>query len=81
MRQPNPNLGNTILSFVGLGIFIVLIICALIFFSYLFIIGAIIGLILWVIAYLRQKFGKPKAQPFYVKSDRNEHRTIDQDKE
>jgi len=44
-----------LLSFIGLGIFIVLAILCLFIFSYLFLIGAIVGFILFAIAYIRGK--------------------------
>ncbi|MCB1827935.1 MAG: hypothetical protein KDH94_05860 [Coxiellaceae bacterium] len=73
-----PNLGNILASFVGMGIFIVLFIVGLIFFSYLLIIGGIVGLILFGIAYLRLKFFSRKNK----KAASESHgRIIDQDKE
>ncbi len=44
-----------LMPFIGMCIFIVLLIASIVFFSYIFIIGAIIGLILLVIGYIRSK--------------------------
>ncbi len=79
MRQPNPNLSNRIMSFIGLGIFIVLFICAFVFLSYLLIIGAAIGLILFLIAYVRKRFFHRNQQHNFIKDDDQTHRVIDQD--
>ncbi|MEM1244424.1 MAG: hypothetical protein AAGG80_06375 [Pseudomonadota bacterium] len=57
------NLLNAILPFVGIGIFIVVIILAVIFLSYIFIIGALIGLVLFVFAFIKQLFtGRKKTK-------------------
>lgn len=79
MRQKNNNLGNTIASFLGLGVFIVLLICAIVFLSYLFIIGAVIGLILYLIALFRAKFMRPKTGVHQQPNHVHHSRTIDQD--
>lgn len=49
-----------IMPYIGLGLFIVLLVFAVIFLSYLFIFGAIVGLILFSIAWVRAKFAKKK---------------------
>ncbi len=77
MSNSTNNLGNMIASFLGLGIFIALLICALVFFSYVFVIGAVIGLILFIVSYIRAKLTKNKPQ--HVRDDGKRHRTIDQD--
>lgn len=79
MKNTPNNITNALGSFIGLGIFIVLLICALIFFSYIFVIGATIGLVLFLIAYIRKRFFAPKVQKFV--RDTSKHRIIDQDKD
>lgn len=79
MRQPNPNLTNRIMSFIGLGIFIVLFICAFVFLSYLLIIGAAVGLILFLIAYIRNRFFHKKQADGFINDNDQTHRIIDQD--
>ncbi len=44
-----------LMPFIGMCIFVMLLIASIVFFSYIFIIGAIIGLILFVIGYIRAK--------------------------
>jgi len=51
-----------IMPFVGMGIFVVLFIVGLIFFSYLLIIAAIIGLVLFAIGYVRVKLFQRKSR-------------------
>ena len=61
MNPQNLNpIAATLASFIGMGVFIVLLIVGLVFFSYLLIIGGVIGLILLGILYLRAKFFAPK---------------------
>ena len=52
------NFVSRLLPFIFLGIFIVLLICGLILLSYLLIAGAVVGLILFVIAFIRDLFIK-----------------------
>lgn len=79
MPRPSPqNLTSTLVSFIGLGVFIVLFICALIFFSYIFVIGAGIGLILFLISYIRALLYKKRHHEIHLK-DGHSHRIIDQD--
>lgn len=47
---------NLIIPFIGMGIFLVVLVIAIIFLSYIFIIGGIIGLILFGIVYIKEKF-------------------------
>lgn len=47
---------NRLMSFLGLGIFIALLIVSIFIFSYIFIIGALVGLVLFVIDYIRNRF-------------------------
>lgn len=76
--QPNSFFAK-IMPFFGVGIFIVLFIAALVFLSYILLIGAVIGIVLFVISYIRNKFfgGKtiqktpPHIQHGEVKKDGN----------
>ena len=45
-----------IMPFIGLGLFVVLLVVGIIFLSYLFILGAAVGLILFAIAWIKAKF-------------------------
>ena len=76
-QKNNFKIKNNIQGLFGLIIFIAVLIIGLVFFSYLIIIGAIIGLALFAAAYFRAKFFiKPK------KKTRSSHgRTIEHDKE
>ncbi|MES2204863.1 MAG: hypothetical protein V4496_06555 [Pseudomonadota bacterium] len=47
---------SRIMPFIGLGMLIVLLVYTLIFLSYVFIIGTIIGLILYIIAAIRLRW-------------------------
>ncbi len=51
-----PNFLKQLLPYISLGIFIVLVIIGILFLSYILIIGAIIGLALFIIGYLKAKF-------------------------
>lgn len=59
--QSNSVFGK-ILPFIGMGIFLVVIIIALVLLSYVLLIGGAIGLILFCIAYLKRKFFPNKYQ-------------------
>jgi ABC-type uncharacterized transport system permease subunit len=52
-----------IMPFISLGIFIVLIIIGIIFLSYIFVIGAIVGLIIYSAAWIRIKLSGKKSSP------------------
>lgn len=58
-QQPNPLLAR-IVPFIAIGVFIVLFILGLVVFSYLLVIGAIVGLVLFAIAYVRNWFLRRK---------------------
>jgi hypothetical protein len=47
---------SRIMPFIGLGIFIVLLVFTLIFLSYVFVIGTIVGLIVYIIACIRLRW-------------------------
>lgn len=65
----------TILPILGMFIFVVLLIVAIIFFSYVFIIIAGIGFLFFVIAYIRTKIFMHKLTKKHEK--RSKGRTID----
>ncbi len=54
-QQSSPLLAK-LLPFLGMGIFFVVIIIALIFFSYILLLGGLIGLVLFVVAFIKEKF-------------------------
>ncbi len=71
-----------IMPFFLFGIFIVLFIIGLFIFSYLLIVAAVIGLILFAIAYIRAKlFGpaKPHNEEHRHQQPKSSGRTIDHD--
>lgn len=47
---------SRIMPFIGLGIFIVLLVYTLIFLSYVFVIGTLVGLILYIVAAIRLRW-------------------------
>lgn len=67
-----------ILPLLGMVIFITLFILGLFVFSYLLIIGAIIGLILFSIAFIRAKFSRRQAPP-PSRPSQTQGRTIEHD--
>lgn len=83
MKQSSPKLLQTILPFLFLGVFIVLIVIGFVVFSYVLIIGAVIGLILFLISAIREKFQKVKRMPpnlnQYDKPSKHSGRTIEHD--
>lgn len=66
-----------LLPFLGMGVFIVLFIFGLMVLSYVLIIGAVIGLILFLINYIRTKFSHTHKKPHHLHQHRG--RTIDHD--
>jgi len=52
-----------IMPFISLGIFIVLLIIGIVFLSYIFVIGAFVGLIIYTIAWIRLKLAGKKLSP------------------
>ncbi|EKD54195.1 MAG: hypothetical protein ACD_60C00117G0001 [uncultured bacterium] len=64
-----------LIPFIFLGILLVLFVVGVILFSYLLIVGAIVGLILFLIAWVKEKFfpGHKALKPKHPRS----HRTID----
>lgn len=72
---------DNIAPFLGLGILIVLFILGIFIFSYLLIIGAIVGLVLYIVALIRAKFGSSKSQqPPHSNLPEGSGRVIDQEK-
>jgi hypothetical protein len=78
MQPQRPNIGAAIASFIGLGIFIVLLIVSIFIFSYLFIMGAAIGLILFTIAAIRNWWWRRKHKVSIKHDARYSGRVIDQ---
>ncbi len=68
-----------VIPFLALGVFVVLLIFGIIFFSYLLILGAVVGLILFCIAWVANKLSHKNSQRINIKSS-NGGRTIDEDK-
>ncbi len=78
MNQQRHPIASALGSIIGVVIFIGLFIVGLIFFSYLLIIGGIIGLVLFLIAYIRAKFFAKKIRGQAKKQKQAHHgRTID----
>lgn len=73
----------TVMSFIGIGIFIVLAIAGIFLLSTLLIWGALIGLVLFTIAYIKVKikdrFFPPKKKTGPTKLDDHHGRTFDHD--
>ncbi len=66
-----------IIPFIFLGIFIVLLVVGFIIFSYLLIFGALVGLVLFVLNWLREKLFPQKELKLPEKKRKG--RTIDHD--
>ncbi len=71
---------SRILPFLYLGIVIVVLIFGIILFSYLLILGAMVGLILFLIAYIREKFFSSPNYPEKIARKRK-GQTIDHDQQ
>ncbi len=65
MTNSLENFKKNILSFIGLGIFVVLFLASLFIFSYIIIIGAVIGLVLFAVAYVRARILQSRAKQDY----------------
>jgi len=80
--QGNSILGK-IMPFIGIGIFLVIVIIALVLLSYVLLIGGAIGLILFCITFLKQKFFPGKSQKTSMHSEKGRKqirsRTFDHD--
>ena len=50
------NLLNRLIPFIFLGIMLVLLVAGIILFSYLLIFGALVGVVLFIVAWLKQAF-------------------------
>jgi ABC-type transport system involved in cytochrome bd biosynthesis fused ATPase/permease subunit len=75
MSQFFSRLWATIMPFIGMALFIVVLIIGIIFVSYILIILAIIFFILFVIGFIRMKFASRKSK----KQDDSQGRTINHD--
>ena len=84
MKQALTNLLVKIIPFILLGIALVFAAIGIIVFSYIFIIGAIVGLILFVIAYIWMKIQKARGIAHPIGQSRRHlqenGRTIDHEK-
>ncbi|OAI46566.1 hypothetical protein AYO45_06305 [Gammaproteobacteria bacterium SCGC AG-212-F23] len=67
------NFLKKIVPFISLGILLVVFVIGIIFLSYLFIFGALLGLVLFGIAWLREKFFRRQ----HPKKIQRKGRTID----
>ncbi len=76
-QQHNPILAK-LAPFLGAGIFLVIIVVAIIVFSYVLLIGGAIGLILFCLAYLKRKFFPSKKQDVALSKNHASH-TYDND--
>jgi hypothetical protein len=68
---------SRLLPFLLLGMFIVMLVVGLILLWYLLIFGAIVGLFLFALAWIREKFFTPKDLVPYKKNRKESNRTID----
>jgi O-antigen ligase len=64
---------DAIVPFIILGVIIVVLIAGFVLLSYLLIVGAVVGLILFAITWIREKFFRPPSQT------RKTGRTIEHD--
>lgn len=74
-----PNFFARLVPFILLGIAIVAFAFGLILLTYLFVIGAIVGLTLFLISWIRNKFFPNKNMTKPQQSQRRKGRTIDHD--
>ena len=90
MYQLGNSPNNKIASFIGMIIFVVLVVVAFVFLSYLFVIIAALTAILVLIAYIRMRFFKKPMIPGNVfikttiidyRDDKPQGRIIEQDEE
>lgn len=65
---------SRIIPFIFLGVMIVLLVAGMIILSYLLIVGALVGLILFIIAWVRDRFFNKKTN---LPEKRREGRTFD----
>jgi len=70
---------SRILPFLFFGMFIVVLVVGLVLLSYLLIFGAIVGLFLFALAWIRDKFFAPKDVVPYQKPQKGTGRTFDHD--
>jgi len=70
-----PNFFQRVMPFIAFGIILVLLVAGLVLLSYLLVFGALIGLVLFGIAWLREKLFPSKN----ITTDLKRGRTIDHD--
>lgn len=62
MNQTQHKMAFGFAQFIGMAVFILLFIVGIVFFSYLLIFGAVVGLILFGVGYIRAKIMRSKRQ-------------------
>ena len=79
MKQSMNKLKAKVMPYIGMGLFLILFLLGLVVFSYILIIGAIVGLILFLIAYIRSKFTRhhPHSQNDQSYKNKPQGRVID----
>lgn len=65
-----PNLFSRALPFLALGIMLVLLFAGLVLLSYLLVFGALVGIALFVMAWLKEKIFPPTQKPEQLKQGR-----------
>jgi len=68
-----------LIPFIFLGIMVVLFVLGLVLFSYLLIVGAIVGVILFLITWAKEKLFPSKQMQRYQQQDENRGRTFEHD--
>ena len=68
-----------LIPYLGMGVFLVLVVVALIFLSYLLLIGGIIGLVLFCIAWIRTRFFSKAKKDVEQSQQHHIGRTYDND--
>lgn len=79
MRNYPSALLMKIMPFIGIGIFLVVLIVAFVLLSYVLLIGAVVGLVLFVVAYIKQTFFSGKVSKDSVMVSKKPSQTFDND--
>jgi ABC-type transport system involved in cytochrome bd biosynthesis fused ATPase/permease subunit len=70
-----------LVPFIFLGIMIVLLVVGFVIFSYILMFGALVGVVLFVVAWIRETFFSPKDKNLMKReTDKKPGRVIDHDK-
>jgi hypothetical protein len=72
------NIINRLIPFIFLGIMIVIFVAGIILLSYLLIYGAIVGIIIYLIVWIKEQLFNKKKSP-YPEQKKRSGRTIDHD--